>query len=139
VEIYRNRPVFYGLGNFILNLENMPFFPHQMYERFDLGFEATPSDYLDAFQGKGTRHFSADPIYWRTVVPLCQWEGSQLKEVQLWPVDLGYGKHWGARGRPMLAEAEVAEQIISYLQRVSQPLGCQIQTENGRGAIRLPT
>ena len=136
MEIYRNRPIFYSLGNFILQLQNIPFLPRQMYDTVNLGFDATPSDFQETFTAHGTIHHPADPIYSRTIVPVCRWERHELKEVQLWPVELGYGKHWGAAGRPMLAEPPVSDEIIRYMQEHSEPMGCHIEAEKGIGIVR---
>lgn len=137
IEIYRNRPIFYGLGNFILQLQNIPFVPYQAYTTVNLGFDATPTDFQDAFTHHGTVHHPANPIYSRTIVPVCYWQQYELKEIQIWPVELGYGKHWGATGRPMLADTTTADEIIKYMQVLSEPMGCHIQPEGSKGIVRF--
>jgi hypothetical protein len=71
------------------------------------------------------------------VVPQCRYEGGALKEVCLYPVDLGFGRPIGQRGRPVLAEGEVANEVLSWLQRVSKPFGTEIEIEGNKGMIRL--
>ena len=40
-------------------------------------------------------------------------------------------------GRPMLAEGEVAAEILERYQRLSQPFGTTVQIEGGVGYVRL--
>ena len=42
IEIYKNRPIFYSLGNFIFQNESVLWLPHEAYRRFGLDFNSTP-------------------------------------------------------------------------------------------------
>ena len=47
IELYKGRPIFYSVGNLIMQNETLPFFPAIAYERFGLGHDATPADFQD--------------------------------------------------------------------------------------------
>ena len=137
IEIYQNRPIFYSLGNFIFQNESVLWLPDEAYRRFNLGYDQTPGDYLDTRSGGGTRAFASDPVFWRSVVAVCNYSRGDLKEVQLYPIDMGYGRPIPQRGRPVLSEGEVAQQTLTWLQDVSRPFGTEITIADGVGVIRI--
>ena len=55
--------------------------------------------------------------------------GGELREVILYPIDLGYGRPIPQRGRPLLAAAPLARQTLEWLQDASRPFGTEIAIE----------
>ena len=137
IEIYKNRPIFYSLGNFIFQNESVLRLPDEAYRRFGLGYDQTPGDYLDTRSGGGTRAFAGDPVFWQSVVAVCNYAGGTLKEIMLYPIDLGHGRPIPQRGRPVLAEGPIAQRTLKWLQDVSKPYGTEINIEGDIGVIRL--
>ncbi|MCZ6636985.1 MAG: CapA family protein [Alphaproteobacteria bacterium] len=137
IEIYQGKPIFYSLGNFIFQNETVEWVPQAAYDGFGLGAEDTPGDWGWG-RSKGGKHgHAANPVFYRSAVSECRFENNELKEVWLHPVDLGFGRPIGQRGRPVLAEGEVAEEVLSWLQRVSEPFGTEIKVKGNKGVIRL--
>ncbi|MBI4332264.1 MAG: CapA family protein [Chloroflexi bacterium] len=137
VEIYKGKPIFHGLGNFILENETVRFIPDHSYSRFGLGSEATPADFLDARSDKDTRAHPADPLYWQAILATCKIASGKLKQVALYPVDLGFRRPRPQRGRPLLAEGQTAEEIIARMARLSRKLGTDIVYRAPAGVIEL--
>ena len=136
IEIYKGKPVFYSLGNFIMQNETVPWIPHEAYRNFGLGAEHTPGDYFSDRSDNGTRGFPADPVFWQAVLPVCTYKARVLQEVRLYPVDLGFGRAIPQRGRPMLAEGKVAQAILGWLRELSEPFGTEIAIDGDIGLIR---
>jgi poly-gamma-glutamate synthesis protein (capsule biosynthesis protein) len=137
IEIYKNRPIFYSLGNFIFQNESVLRLPEEAYRRFNLGYDQTPGDYLDTRSGGGTRAFAGDPVFWQSVVAVCNYAGGGLKEVMLYPIDMGFGRPIPQRGRPVLAGGPIAQRTLKWLQDASKPYGTEISIEGDVGVIRL--
>ncbi len=137
IEIYHGKPIFYSLGNFIFQNESVPRVPDEGYRRFGLGYDQTPGDYLDARSDSGKRGFPADAVFWQSVVGVCHYEAKELKEVKLYPIDIGFGRPIPQRGRPVLAQGHVADDILQWLKHLSEPLGTKIAIEGEVGVIRL--
>jgi poly-gamma-glutamate capsule biosynthesis protein CapA/YwtB (metallophosphatase superfamily) len=137
IEIYKGAPIFYSLGNFIFQNETIDWVPYEGYRRFELGPEHTPGHFFEARSDAGKRGFPADPVFWQSVVGVCHYEGKALKEVRLYPIDMGFGRPIPQRGRPLLAEGRVAQETLEWLQHVSQPFGTHIDIEGDVGVIRL--
>jgi poly-gamma-glutamate synthesis protein (capsule biosynthesis protein) len=138
IEVYAGKPIFYSLGDFIMQNETVRYFPAHAYERFGLGGSATPADFLDARTDRDTKAHPAHPIYWQSVVAVCTFKRRALAEVQLHPVDLGHARPRSQRGRPLLAEPEVGANILSRLQELSRAFGTHIESHHGIGSVVLP-
>lgn len=137
IELYQGKPIFYSLGNFIFQNETVQRVPPPGYDLQGLALDATPGDWGDARSGSGAYGFAADPLFYRSVVPVCHFRRGHLAEILLYPVDLGYGRPMSQRGRPVLAEGEVATDIFTWLQTVSEPYKTKITIEGEVGVIRL--
>jgi poly-gamma-glutamate capsule biosynthesis protein CapA/YwtB (metallophosphatase superfamily) len=137
VEIYHGKPIFYSVGNFVFQNETVGFFPADAYERFDLDLKATPSDFLDARTNGGKKGHPSDPAYWENMFAVCGFEARKLKEIRIYPIDQGFGRPRPQRGRPVLAEGEVAKRVIERVVRLSQRYGTSIHARDGVGVIEL--
>jgi poly-gamma-glutamate capsule biosynthesis protein CapA/YwtB (metallophosphatase superfamily) len=123
LEVYRGKPIFYSLGNFIFQNETVLRQPADFYERFGLGAEATPADVFDARAAGGG--FPADPLYWESVVAVCRFRGGGLAEIRLHPVVLGYGRPRPQRGNPEPASADIGRAIAQRVGRLSPSVGIE--------------
>jgi poly-gamma-glutamate capsule biosynthesis protein CapA/YwtB (metallophosphatase superfamily) len=136
IEIYNGRPIFYSLGNFIFQNETVQRVPPPGYALQHLGNGDTPGDWGMARSGDGEYGFAADPVFYQTIVPVCEFRRGVLAEIRCYPVDLGFGKPMSQRGRPLLASGESAQAILTWLQAVSRPYGTAIAIEGDIGIIR---
>jgi len=137
IEVYRGKPIFYSVGNFVFQNETVGFFPADAYERFDLDLRATPSDFLDARTNHGKKGHPSEPAYWENMLALCRYQNKSLKEITIYPIDQGFGRPLPQRGRPVLADGEVAQRVIARVTRLSRRYGTEIDGRNGVGKIEL--
>jgi poly-gamma-glutamate synthesis protein (capsule biosynthesis protein) len=135
IEIYRGKPIFYSLGSFICHLETIRYLPAEAYTRYGLTPEDGPSDFLKARYQSDTQGHPADPIQWQQILAYCNYRGGNLENIILHPLDLGYGKPRTQRGRPLLADQDLGEKIISRLRRLSNKLGVRIDFIDGKGVV----
>lgn len=138
IEIYKGKPIFYSLGNFIFQNETVEFQPADNYDGQALPPSALPSDFYDAREKRSGGGWPADPAYWESVVAVPSFRAGRLHEVRLYPVTLGHGLGRPQRGRPVSADARLGRKIIGDLQRLSQPFGTRIEYVDGIGRITLP-
>ena len=137
IEIYQDRPIFYSVGNFIFQNETVGFFPADAYDRFDLDLRATPSDFLDARTSGGKKGHPSDPVYWENMLALCRFRRKSLSEIKIFPIDQGFGRPRPQRGRPLLAEGEVANRVIERVSRLSRRYGTKVINHDGIGIVEL--
>ena len=137
VEIYNGKPIIYSLGNFIFQNDTVAWQPAENYNAQRLSLSSTPADFYDARSANDTRGFPADAIFWESVVAECEFEGGELTRLVLHPIDLGHGRPRSQRGRPLLAEGDVARRVLERVQRLSAPFGTRLDIEGGVGVVRL--
>jgi poly-gamma-glutamate synthesis protein (capsule biosynthesis protein) len=137
IEIYKGQPIFYSVGNLIFQNETVGFFPADAYERFDLDLKATPSDFLDARTNGGKKGHPSEPAYWENMFAVCEFSGKKLSTIKIYPIDQGFGRPRAQRGRPVLAEGEVAERVIDRVTLLSKRYGTKISRLDDVGIIRF--
>ncbi len=136
IEIYRGKPIFYSLGNFMMQSSTLQHVPPEMYHKYDLdGFDATLADVWDArLQRELIRQ---KRIYYESALARVSIEGGSLKAIKLYPLHLGTETSRPQQGRPILARGEMAEKILGDLQTLSAPYGTEITIDGGVGIVRL--
>ena len=114
IEIYKGRPIFYGLGEFFRQMD------------------------VVGLAGLGRRRGGSNspPIKYESIVPVSRFEGGKLAEIRLHPIELTYDVRMAHRGIPMLASPEAAQRILTRLQGQSAPYGTTITIDGNVGVIR---
>ncbi len=138
VEVYRQCPIFYSLGNFVFQNETLDDFPAEAYARFGLDSRATPSEFLDARTGRDTRGFPASAEFWQGCLARCEFDAHRLTAVRLVPLDLGHGRPRAQRGRPVLATGATAQAILDRIEALSQRYGTRLRREGDTGVLLWP-
>jgi hypothetical protein len=131
VEIYKGKPVFYGLGEF--------FYQWHMDSAIMSGsWEQTRpkagADFIDAANQVSS---SWRQINYESVIALSKYDRGQLTEVRLYPMEGRFEGPVSQLGIPRSAPPEIAQRILSRLQRLSKPFGTSIAIEGNVGVIRV--
>lgn len=137
IEVYKGKPIFYSLGDFLFQNETVLRLPDDNYRPYDLDQNAGVADFNDARYSRGTRGFPAQREIWESVVAVARWRGDQLAMLELHPITLGFGQPEPARGRPMLADRELGRKIIGDVIERSRPFGTTIEWRDGVGVVKL--
>ncbi len=139
IEVYKGKPIFYSLGNFFMQNETIEPMPDDMYESFDLGSDALAGDFYDARSkpdpqtGLPTSYYPAQPDIWESIVAVPVFQGHQVVEMRLYPVDMGFRMPRPQQGTPRLAEPALAKKIIDRLAKMSEQYGTSIVFRDGIG------
>jgi poly-gamma-glutamate capsule biosynthesis protein CapA/YwtB (metallophosphatase superfamily) len=135
IEIYKGKPIFYSLSNFIFQNETLLRMPQDSYDQYALGADAQPADYLDARYDKDRRSFPSDREYWDSVAVVTKWDGGKFVEAELHPITLGFQTPRAERGRPKLASGADATRILDIIVARSKALGATVTVRNGVGIV----
>ncbi len=134
VEIYKGRPIFYSLGNFIFQFETFGPQAADVYETYGMDvFRTTIGEFFVGLKGRGLE-FKED-VWWESVIAVARFEKNALKALELHPIDLGYGLPRAQKGTPRNASPELAKKIIERVARLSTPFGTAVRFANGIGII----
>jgi poly-gamma-glutamate synthesis protein (capsule biosynthesis protein) len=138
VELYKGKPILYSVGDFIFQNETLLRLPEENYEPYDLGPDAQVADFNARRYNNDKSGFPADREIWEAVLASLRWDGDRLAALDLHPITLGFGQAAHVRGRPMLAQGDLAKKIVDDLIERSKPFGTTITFENGVGRVALP-
>lgn len=134
IEIYKGRPIFYSLGNFIFQTDLVSNLPSEFYEKYDLKDGNNTADAFDIRSKDNTTGLGVNPYVWESIIASWKIEDGQLKELLLYPITLGYGLPRYKRGWPELSDDT---KILEHLADLSKPFGTVIEIENNIGRVRL--
>jgi hypothetical protein len=135
IEMYRGRPIFYSLGNFLAEQPSMARQPHDMLQLYGLGHEHSIADLYDAHYD--AKRSQSGP-YWWSVIPVVEFKAKLLDHVALYPIELGFRTPRWQAGRPLLAEGAVAGEALSRIRDLSADLGTKVEIDGEVGRIRGP-
>ncbi len=135
IEVYKGKPIFYSLGDFIFQNETLLRQPPENYQPFAMPMTSGVGDFNDERTGNGTRGFPADPMIFESVVAMPTFSNGRVTELKLYPISLGYGQPRSKRGRPVLADPGLSKKIIDDLVKFSQPYGTKIDFRDGIGIV----
>jgi poly-gamma-glutamate synthesis protein (capsule biosynthesis protein) len=136
IEIYKSRPIFYSLGNFIFQNETVTHLPDDFYIKYGLSHDHTVADALDKRSKKNTIGYVTNPDIWASFLPYWEMENGELKELILYPLELGFEEPRYKKGWPSL-DKNVA--ILEKLKELSEIYGTEIKIEEGVGKVILKT
>ncbi|WP_181164659.1 CapA family protein [Amaricoccus solimangrovi] len=120
MEIYKGRPIFYGLSNFVF--------------QFGLQYGAS-SDVMENWKTKNELENPASHV---AILVTCHFDGGELTEVRVHPADLGGAKRpISQMGIPLVPEPEDAARILADFAAYSAPFGTHVEIESGVGVVRL--
>jgi poly-gamma-glutamate synthesis protein (capsule biosynthesis protein) len=139
IEIYKGKPILYGLGNFIFENETLLRQPPENYEPLGMTLEsgAGVGDFNERRSNNDTIGFPADARFWESVIAMPRFVGKRLAELKLYPISLGYKKPRPQRGWPILATPELSKKIIDDVATFSTPYGTKIDFKDGIGIVRI--
>jgi poly-gamma-glutamate synthesis protein (capsule biosynthesis protein) len=138
IEVYKGKPIFYSLGNFIFENETMLFQPAESFESANLPSSASVADYFDNRSANDTRGFPVNKAVWESVVAQVSFHPDHtLDQITLVPISLGYMEPRNQRGRPRLSSPERSRLTIDEIAKLSGPFGTTVTYLAGRGVVSL--
>lgn len=137
IEIYKGKPLFYSLGDFIFQNDSVERQPTEFYDLYNLGASNTVTDGLDARSANGTRGLAADRRVYESALASFVIENGRVTDITLTPVTLGFDLERSRKGRPCFAESAAGERILNSIAELSKPFGTELHIESGMGKIRL--
>ncbi len=149
IEIYRDKPIIYGIGNFFAQSEFIRRVPYDSYESWGHDVDRLP-----------TLHPSDHPLHpgldshnetwWSSALMTLEMQGGKFRQMRLTPVEMGrlardgaitrrtgQGEHALTEGRPLIADGKTAERTLERIKRLSKTFGTEMTLRDGVGTIRF--
>ena len=138
IELYKGKPIFYSIANFIFQVDKMTMVPRDYYEKFRVDPSKTIEEAEFIRSNGGTRGLETQFKNYKGLMPLLEFEDGKLVSVKIRPVELNFLSHKAAKGLPQLADAAVTEDIYQTLCRLSAPYGTDLQLKDGLITVTIP-
>ncbi len=126
IEIHRERPIFYGLGNFVFSDIAEPL--HQGLYRAARRRLGGAEELTDADVTAALNVAFEKEAFFESVIAEVAWTDGRL-DVSVSPIDLGMERPLTERGVPRLADPERASTILKHLAEVSEPFISEISAD----------
>ena len=134
MEIYNGKPIFYCLGDFIIQLETVLRAPDGMFAKQKLN----GNDRLDVLfnnrSGNGKRGLSYSRVMFESVIPYWEADENGLTKLIFMPIEEQFHLPRSRAGWP---RKECGMKIMEHFAEMSKPFGVDIKIENGLGVVQL--
>ena len=126
VEIYKEKPIFYSLGNFIFQSDMVFCMPDDFREKYKMPYGLTAREQIAERAKLGNGGLHTDVNNFRSLMPFMTFEDGKLTELILYPLRLDMHT-----GLPSLADDKETKIIFDYLCERNKQFGTIINI-NGK-------
>lgn len=130
IEMYKGRPIFYSLGNFIFQNAFVEKLPADYMERNQLPYETRTASAFQARSAKASVSLHDDVSNFETILPWFKMEGDKLTRLVLKPLSLGQKLPQHFSTWPRFANEEESQAIFDKLVRLSSPYGTKLKRKD---------
>ena len=134
IEIYKGKPIFYSLGNFIFQTETVSMQPADAYQNKGMPHDTFVGEYMANRSKNGTKGYCVLENIWRSVMAGFTAEDGRITQIQLYPVTLCQGAPRSKMGIPHIADND---EVLKYLAELSAPFGTKLTIKNNVATIDL--
>ena len=131
IEVYKDCPIFYSLGDFVLQLYNVLLAPEDFFAKHGLTSASTAHELLKKRSKDFTVGLMTDKRMFRSVIPYWETEGTKLTKMTLLPIEMSMDGNKSQQGLPFISNNP---EIGEYLAGMCAPYGTKI-THNDDGTL----
>jgi poly-gamma-glutamate synthesis protein (capsule biosynthesis protein) len=102
IEIYKDCPIFYSLGDFVLQLYNIEYAPEDFYEQYGLNSKATIHELLKKRSKDFTIGLMTDKRMFQAVIPCWEMKDGKITSLKLYPITLSMAGNKSKLGLPSI-------------------------------------
>lgn len=132
IEIYKEKPIFYSLGNFIFQSDMVFCMPDDFREKYHMPYGLTAKKQIAERAKLGNGGLHTDVNNFRSLMPFMTFEDGRLTNVVLYPLRLDMHT-----GFPALADDTETKIIYDYLCDRNKQFGTQIEIKDGIIEVQL--
>ncbi len=127
IEVYKDCPIFYSLGDFVLQLYSIELAPDDFFIKHGLTCQSTVHELLKTRSKNFTVGLMTDPKMFRSVIPYWETdENNKLTKLTLMPVEMKMDGHKSENGLP---RRSYNPEIFEYIKNMSEPFGTKMELD----------
>ena len=121
IELYKGKPIFYSIANFIFQSEKPKQFPPDYHDRYGIDRSLSAQEAMFIRSDGGKRGLETEFKNYKGLMPLLEMENGEVKKITIKPVELGfYHEDKSVKGLPHSANETVTREIFETLQDLSR-------------------
>lgn len=124
IEVYKDCPIFYSLGDFVLQLYSIELAPEDFFNKHGLTSASTVHELLKKRSKDFTVGLMTDKRMFRSVIPYWETEGTKLKKIILMPIEMSMDGNKSENGLP---RRSYNREIFDYLAKMCEPYGTKLK------------
>jgi poly-gamma-glutamate synthesis protein (capsule biosynthesis protein) len=132
LEIYKDCPIFYSLGDFIYQGMRVRELPADFMIKYGIDANSTAWEGLMARSKNNTIGLQVHKCNFQTVLPKMTFENGKLSSLEMLPIVAGFKKEGKLDGLPYVAKGEEAQEIFETLKELSTPYGTDLVMRDGK-------
>lgn len=133
-ELYNERPIFYSLGDFLLQIENCELAPEDFYSKYNLTSDSSMYELFKVRTKDFTCGLQRKKVMMESVIPFFEMEDGRLKSLEVMPIELGLGMRHSKIGLPRAAKDD---SILRRYAEMSLPYGTKFEIVGNRAKLVL--
>ncbi|MBQ3053628.1 MAG: CapA family protein [Clostridia bacterium] len=133
IEIYKECPIFYSLGDFILQLYGVEYAPADFYAKYGLTPDVGVQNLLKTRSKNFTIGLMEQRVMFQSVIPYWETENGKLKFLELLPIELLMQGEENTQGLPRIAEDTA---FMDKLADMSAQYGTKIILQDGKYIVK---
>ncbi len=136
IEIYKNKPIFYSLGDFIYQGLRVEYLPADFMEQFDADINLTAEQalYVRSRGNKVGLHLQKENYL--SVLPKIEFTNGEMTDFSVIPLSLNFEEKDLKNGLPKIAKGAEALEILELVNEISAPYGTQFDLINGEFKLK---
>jgi len=123
MEVYKDSPIFYSLGDFILQLYDIEFAPEDFFNKHGLTSNSTVHELLKKRSKDFTVGLMTDKRMFISVIPMWETEGTKLKSLTFMPIEMSMTGNKSDIGLP---RRSYNPEIYEYFKEMCKPYGVKL-------------
>lgn len=134
IEIYKKKPIFYSLGNFIFQNDTVDFLPSDFYKKYNLDSTKLITDAINERSKYDTIGLGTNENVWKSVVATWEVSANKVESITLYPISLQKELGYYSRGWPII---DKTSSVLEDIKELSKVYGTEISIQDGIGIIKL--
>ena len=127
IEVYKDKPIFYSLGDFLIQLYDVAFAPEDFYAKYGMNSDDSVIELLKKRSRDFTTGLMAQKEMREAIIPFWETDGKKLKSLKLMPVYASCGEGKYLEGLPQIAKDTA---FMEKLAELSKPYGVEITPDD---------
>ena len=131
IEIYKGKPIFYSLGDFIYQGLTVEVLPADFMEKYGVDINSTAAEGLYARSRGNKVGLHCNKRNYQTLLPKLEFENGEMTSFSLLPVYLNFDRKDEMNGLPEIATGKEAQEILERMQELCMPYNLKFKLDNG--------